>query len=161
MQETRVQSLEKKWQPTPVFLPREFHGQRSLVGYSLWCCKELDITKQLTCIVWLLIMQSAIGFEEGGTGCHGHICLLEEDRESFLWKMKVSKGEEACCQDKTRIDGKERSLQFGLRYVSDLWLWTLFHLLCEMGIFSQEYCEDQVNDIYEASGTWWVLDKGH
>ena len=23
-----------KWQPTPVFLPGEFHGQRSLVGYS-------------------------------------------------------------------------------------------------------------------------------
>lgn len=71
-------------------------------------------------------MQSAIGFEEGATGCYGHIYLLEEDRESFLWKMKVSKGEEACCQDKTSSDGKERSLQFGLRYVSDLWLWTLF-----------------------------------
>ena len=24
----------KKWQPTPVFLPGEFHGQRSLAGYS-------------------------------------------------------------------------------------------------------------------------------
>ena len=24
----------RKWQPTPVFLPGEFHGQRSLVGYS-------------------------------------------------------------------------------------------------------------------------------
>ena len=24
----------KKWQPTPVFLPGESHGQRSLVGYS-------------------------------------------------------------------------------------------------------------------------------
>ena len=24
------------WQPTPVFLPGEFHGQRSLAGYSLW-----------------------------------------------------------------------------------------------------------------------------
>ena len=24
----------RKWQPTPVFLPRESHGQRSLVGYS-------------------------------------------------------------------------------------------------------------------------------
>jgi len=40
MQETRVQSLgqedalEKEWQPTPAFLPRESHGQRSLVGYS-------------------------------------------------------------------------------------------------------------------------------
>ena len=26
----------RKWQPTPVFLPRKFHGQRSLVGYSPW-----------------------------------------------------------------------------------------------------------------------------
>ena len=26
--------LEKKWQPTPVFLPGKFHGQRSLAGYS-------------------------------------------------------------------------------------------------------------------------------
>ena len=26
--------LEKKWLPTPVFLPGEFHGQRSLAGYS-------------------------------------------------------------------------------------------------------------------------------
>ena len=25
----------RKWQPTPVFLPGEYHGQRSLVGYSL------------------------------------------------------------------------------------------------------------------------------
>ena len=24
----------RKWEPTPVFLPGEFHGQRSLVGYS-------------------------------------------------------------------------------------------------------------------------------
>ena len=26
----------RAWQPTPVFLPGESHGQRSLVGYSLW-----------------------------------------------------------------------------------------------------------------------------
>ena len=40
MQETQVQSsgwedpLEKEWQPTPVFLPGEPHGRRSLAGYS-------------------------------------------------------------------------------------------------------------------------------
>ena len=33
-----------KWYPTPVFLPGKFHGQRSLVGYSPWGCKELDMT---------------------------------------------------------------------------------------------------------------------
>ena len=35
----------RKWQPTPVFLPGEFHGQRCLVVYSLWDCKESDMTK--------------------------------------------------------------------------------------------------------------------
>ena len=34
--------------PTPVFLHREFHGQRSLVGYSPWLCKESDTTEQLS-----------------------------------------------------------------------------------------------------------------
>ena len=54
MEETQVQSLggedplEKEWQPTPVFLPGKFHGQRSLAGYSPWGCKGSDITEQLT-----------------------------------------------------------------------------------------------------------------
>ena len=37
----------RAWQPTPVFFPGEFHGQRSLVSYSPWGCKELDRTKRL------------------------------------------------------------------------------------------------------------------
>ena len=37
--------LEEAWQPTPVFLPGEAHGQRSLMGYSLWGRKELDTTE--------------------------------------------------------------------------------------------------------------------
>ena len=35
----------RKWQPTPVFLPEKFHGQRSQAGYSPWAHKELDRTK--------------------------------------------------------------------------------------------------------------------
>ena len=38
----------RKWQPTPVFLPGEFHGQRSLADYSAWGRKESDKTEQLT-----------------------------------------------------------------------------------------------------------------
>ena len=34
----------RKWQPTPVVLPREFHGQRSLSGYSPQGRKESDMT---------------------------------------------------------------------------------------------------------------------
>ena len=33
---------KREWQPTPVFLPGEFHGWRSLAGYSPWGCKEPD-----------------------------------------------------------------------------------------------------------------------
>ena len=32
-------------QSTPVFLPGEAQGQRSLAGYSPWACKELDMTE--------------------------------------------------------------------------------------------------------------------
>ena len=35
----------RKWQPTPVSLPGEFHGQRSLAGYSPEGLKELDTTE--------------------------------------------------------------------------------------------------------------------
>ena len=37
----------RKWQPTPVFLPGESHGQRSLVGYSPWGRKESDMAERL------------------------------------------------------------------------------------------------------------------
>ena len=35
----------RKWQPTPVFLPGESQGRRSLVGCSLWGRTELDTTE--------------------------------------------------------------------------------------------------------------------
>ena len=37
--------LRWAWQPTPVFLPGESHGQRALAGYSSWGCKESDMTE--------------------------------------------------------------------------------------------------------------------
>ena len=39
-------SWNRKWQPTPVFLPGKFHGHRSLAGYSLWGLKESFTTEQ-------------------------------------------------------------------------------------------------------------------
>ena len=53
VQETWVQSLdwedplEEGMATTPVFLPGEFHGQRSLVGHSPWDHEESDTTKRL------------------------------------------------------------------------------------------------------------------
>ena len=44
---TRVRKIpwSGKWQPTPVFLPGELHGQRSLAGCSPYGCKDLDMTE--------------------------------------------------------------------------------------------------------------------
>ena len=51
-QELSVQSLgwegsleEENGKPIPVFLPKEFHGQKTLVGYSPWGCRESDTTE--------------------------------------------------------------------------------------------------------------------
>ena len=41
----------KKWQCIPVFLPGEFHEQKSLTSYSPWGCKESDMTKWLTLVI--------------------------------------------------------------------------------------------------------------
>ena len=38
----------REWQPTPVFLTGESHGQRSLAGHSPWGLKELGTSEQLT-----------------------------------------------------------------------------------------------------------------
>ena len=38
-------SWRREWQPTPVLLPGESHGQRSLAGYKPCGCKEVDMTE--------------------------------------------------------------------------------------------------------------------
>ena len=43
---------------SPVFLPGEFHGQRSLVGYSSWGHKESDTTEQLT--LWASLVAQTV-----------------------------------------------------------------------------------------------------
>ena len=46
--------LEKEMQPTPVFLPRESHGQRSLVSYSPWSGERVrhdSVTTEQQCII--------------------------------------------------------------------------------------------------------------
>ena len=65
MRETRLRSLSgedpwrRKWHPTAVLLSGKSHGLKSLIGYSPWGCKELDMTERLhfTCCakayVWL------------------------------------------------------------------------------------------------------------
>ena len=67
----------QKWQPTPIFLPGGFHGQRSLAGYSPWGHKESDTIEQLNihrgvkclCFPYEYLVCS-------GTTCHSNFPLL-------------------------------------------------------------------------------------
>ena len=68
----------RKWQPTPLFLPRESHGQRSLVGCSPWGCYKSDTTERLHFHFSL----SCIG---GGNGNPLHCSCLENPRDRGAW----------------------------------------------------------------------------
>ena len=48
---------EGNGQSTPVFLPRESHGQRSLAGYSPWGRKKSDTTERLILILSVITLE--------------------------------------------------------------------------------------------------------
>ena len=53
----------RKWQSTPVFLPRKFHGERSLMGYSPRGCKESDTigrTHTFTQVINTVVLVSGV-----------------------------------------------------------------------------------------------------
>ena len=83
-QEIQVRSLG--WKPTPLFLPGEFHGQRSLAGYSPWSRKELDTTEQLTHNIY---SQKSRKFRQANKQT-----LSKASLGSCLWQCRVDqKGE--------------------------------------------------------------------
>ena len=57
----------RKWQSTPVFLPGESHGRRSLVGYSPQGHKELDTTERLHLHLYYMNNRSV--------GCFSQPCM--------------------------------------------------------------------------------------
>ena len=72
----------RNWQPTPVLLPGKSHGQRSLVGYSPWGRKELDMTERLHCHFSL----SCIGERNGNPL---QCSCLEDPRDGRAWWAAV------------------------------------------------------------------------
>ena len=52
----------RKWQPTLVFLVTKFHGQKRLVGYSPWGCKESDKTEHTHTHVHVAVSISSVQF---------------------------------------------------------------------------------------------------
>ena len=72
----------RQWHPTPVFLPAESHGQRSLVGCSSWGRYESDMTEQLHFHFSL----SRIG---EGNGNPLQCSCLENPRDGAAWWAAV------------------------------------------------------------------------
>ena len=72
----------RQWHPTPVLLPGESHGWRSLVGCSPWGCEESDTTEQLHFHFSL----SCIG---GGNGNPLQRSCLENPRDGGAWWAAV------------------------------------------------------------------------
>ena len=75
-------TLRRQWHPTPVLLPGESHGRRSLVGCSPWGCEELDTTERLHFHFSL----SCIG---EGNGNPLQCSCLENPREGGAWWAAV------------------------------------------------------------------------
>ena len=101
----------REWQPTPVFLPGEVHGQRSLEGYCLWGRKELDTTEQLTSLHFLDILYL---FLHGGLrGGEPRLCVAHmkaEGKHVIIYKQKVfaaaaAKSPQSCLTLCDPIDG--------------------------------------------------------
>ena len=87
-----TQRRQRQWHPTPVLLPGESHGQRSLVGCSPWGCKESDTTEQLHFHFSL----SRIG--EGNGNPLQYSCL-ENPRDGGAWWAAVC----GVAQSRTRL----------------------------------------------------------
>ena len=69
----------RKWQPTPVFLPGESHGQRSLAGCSPRGCKELQMSN------WAC-PHVVFDKQMSGTNPHTPVCVLPF---SLDWQMRT------------------------------------------------------------------------
>ena len=82
----------RKWKPTPIFLPGESHGRRSMVGSSPWGRKESGTTERLHFHFSL----SCIG---EGNGNPLQCSCLENPRDGGAWWVAVYR----VAQSRTRL----------------------------------------------------------
>ena len=80
-----IQDWRREWLPTSVFLPGEFHGQRSLVGFSPRGCKESDMTEWLSFTFISCLKRGKIYFHLGLTNTvKNHFPRIYKVTGSFL-----------------------------------------------------------------------------
>ena len=71
------------WLPTLVFLPGEFHGQRSLVSYSPWGRKELDRTEHS-------LINTVLAKDFSPSSCEHETYTTIKVRNIFKWSMLLN-----------------------------------------------------------------------
>ena len=82
----------RQWHPTPVLLPGQSHGQRSLVGCSPWGREESDTTERLH-------FDISLSFIGEGNGNPLQYSCLENLRDGGAWWVTISEG----AQSRTRL----------------------------------------------------------
>ena len=105
---SRCTIRRRHWQPTPVLLPGKSHGQRSLVGYGPWGCKELDTTERLH------FYFSLLSTGEGNSNPLQYSCL-ENPRDGGAWWAAVY----GVAQSQTRLTRLSSSSRFMIKRIPD------------------------------------------
>ena len=157
-------SWRRAWQITPVILSGESHGQRSLVGYSPWGCKESDMTERLHIVM--------VSDNEAGRG-QLHVRKSRrsargvemaqarhrlEDRDHLLQTLPPNIGS-SFCQERTGIKGLSH-LFSSVQSLSHVQLyatpWTVtYQAPPSMGFPRQEYrvgCHSFLQVIFPTQG---------
>ena len=94
----------RQWQPTPVLLPGQAHGQRSPVGCSPWSHAESDTTEQLHFHLSLLCIGE-------GNGNPLHYSCMENPRDRGTWWAAVY----GVAQSQTRLKWLSSSIKYHWR----------------------------------------------
>ena len=139
-------SWREAWQPTPVFLPGESRGQKSLAGYSPWGCRvghnwsdlahmllwilnySLDIGCISLCLsltwgssIWLWSMRTGSSVLGEGDSTPLQYSCLENPRDGGAWRAAVY----GVAQSRTRLKWLSSSSSSVLSCLCSFWQWDL------------------------------------
>ena len=120
-----------QWQPTPVLLPGEPHGQRSLVGCSSWGRYKSDMTERLP-------FRFSLSCTGEGNGSPLQCSCLENPRDGGAWWAAVS----GVAQSRTRLKRLSSGSTTFWKYNS-LQTWNWF-LLTGVAIFRETPTENNL-----------------
>ena len=106
----------RQWQPTPVLLPRKYHGRRSLVGYSTWGRKESDTTERF---------HFSLSCTGEGNGNPLQCSCLENPRDEGAWWAAIY----GVAQSRSRL--KQLSSSSSILRIENVW-----HMVSTQQIFA-------------------------